>query len=98
MANPFDFSAGATLTAAQLNQIGDYESWTPTLTNITIGNGTVNAHYAQVNEFVHFEIEFIYGFQFTRSLWRYFKLPSSRKRLDKTTEQHNLPSYSCFRQ
>ena len=45
MANPFDFSAGAVLTAAQLNQIGDYESWTPTLTNITLGNGTVNAHY-----------------------------------------------------
>ena len=61
MANPFDFSAGAVLTAAQLNQIGDYESWTPTLTNITLGNGTVNAHYAQVNEFVHFEIEFEMG-------------------------------------
>ena len=61
MANPFDFSSGAVLTAAQLNQIGDYESWTPTLTNITLGNGTVNAHYAQVNEFVHFEIEFEMG-------------------------------------
>tara|TARA_R100001163_G_C4956898_1_gene122339 strand:- start:65 stop:529 length:465 start_codon:yes stop_codon:yes gene_type:complete len=58
MANPFDFSSGAVLTAAQLNQIGDYESWTPTLTNITLGSGTVTAHYAQVNEFVHFEIEF----------------------------------------
>ena len=61
MANPFDFSSGAVLTAAQLNQIGDYNSWTPTLSNITIGNGTVNAHYAEVNEFVHFEIEFEMG-------------------------------------
>ncbi len=59
MTNPFDFSTGAVLTAAQLNQIGDYESWSPTLTGISLGSGTINAHYAEVNEFVHFEIEFL---------------------------------------
>jgi hypothetical protein len=59
MTSPFPFSSGAVLTSAQLNAIGDYESWTPTLTNITLGSGTVNAHYVQVNEFVHFEIEFL---------------------------------------
>ena len=61
MTNPFDFSTGAVLTAAQLNQIGDYDTWSPTLTNITIGNGSVNAKYAEVNEFVHFEIELLAG-------------------------------------
>ena len=61
MTNPFDFSTGQVLTAAQLNQIGDYDSWSPTLTNVTLGNGTVNAHYAVVNEIVHFEIEFQVG-------------------------------------
>ena len=61
MANPFDFSTGAVLTAAQLNQIGDWETWSPTLTNISIGNGTVTAHYAEVNEVVFFEIFFDVG-------------------------------------
>ena len=56
MTSPFPFSSGAVLTAAQLNAIGDWESWTPTLTNISIGNGSVTAHYAQVNEVVFFEI------------------------------------------
>ena len=58
MANPFDFSAGAVLTAAQLNQIGDFESWTPTWTNLTVGSATVQAQYAQVNELVFWQLEF----------------------------------------
>ena len=52
MANPFDFTAGNTLTAAQLNQIGDFESFTPSWTNVTVGNATQQGKFAQVNEIV----------------------------------------------
>ena len=58
MANPFDFSAGAVLTAAQLNQIGDFEAWTPSFTNLTPNSATVQAQYAQVNELVFWQLEF----------------------------------------
>jgi hypothetical protein len=63
MANPFDFSAGAILTAAELNSIGDYdESGTPDwVQGITAGNATQNLAWAQINEVVHFELEFIAG-------------------------------------
>jgi len=61
MTNPFDFVSGNVITAAQLNAIGDFESWTPTLTNISIGNGSVTAHYAEVNEIVYFEIKMTCG-------------------------------------
>ena len=56
MANPFDFTAGAVLTAAQLNQIGDFESFTPSWTNLTVGDATQQAKFAQVNEIVYFQV------------------------------------------
>ena len=58
MAKPFDFSAGAVLTAAQLNQIADLETWTPTWTNLTPNSATVQAQYAQINELVFWQLEF----------------------------------------
>jgi hypothetical protein len=62
MATPFDFSAGAVLTAAQLNAIGDYTAFTPTWTNVTPGSGATNTgFYAEVNECVFFEIALVLG-------------------------------------
>ena len=61
MANPFDFSAGAVLTAAQLNQIGDFETFTPSWNNVTAGNASNSGVYAQVNELVFWQVEFIAG-------------------------------------
>ena len=62
MSNPFDFSAGAVLTAAQLNSIGDYTAWTPTWANLTLGGSATNTgFYAEVNEFVAFEIAVVLG-------------------------------------
>jgi hypothetical protein len=55
MANPFPFTAGQVLTAAELNGIGEYAAYTPTFTNLTVGNGTVAFRFCQVNEFVHVE-------------------------------------------
>ena len=56
-----DFSAGAVLTAAQLNDIGDWKSWTPTLTNWTKGSATVNAKYMQIGETVYFQFYYLGG-------------------------------------
>lgn len=54
MANPFPFVAGDVLTAAELNGIGEAGvSWSPSYTNLTIGNGTVVAKYLQVNKLVY---------------------------------------------
>ena len=69
MANPFDFSSGAVLTAAQLNQIGDMDtSETPSWNaGISVGNATQELAFAQVNEIVYFELEFAAGSSTTYS-------------------------------
>ena len=61
MANPFPFTAGQVLTAAQLNGIGEYVDYTPTYTNFTLGNGTVTARYAQVQDIVVFYVRVVLG-------------------------------------
>ena len=38
-----------------------WQSWTPTLTNITVGSGTLRAKYIQIGKTVHFRLTFIYG-------------------------------------
>lgn len=54
MANPFPFTAGQVLTAAQMNGIGEATvAYTPSLSGITIGNGTVAAYYTRVNKLVY---------------------------------------------
>jgi len=61
MANPFPFTAGQVLTAAQLNGIGEYVDYTPTYTNFTLGNGTVTARYARVQDIVVFYVRVVLG-------------------------------------
>jgi hypothetical protein len=54
MANPFPFTAGQVLTAAQLNGIGEAAvSFTPTFSGYTRGNGTSVAYYMRVNKMVY---------------------------------------------
>jgi hypothetical protein len=52
MANPFPFVAGDVLTAAEMNGIGETTAYTPTFTNITVGNGTVDFKYVQIQKLV----------------------------------------------
>lgn len=40
---------------------GDRVAFTPTLTNITLGNGTNTAHYVQINKFVFVEGKITFG-------------------------------------
>ena len=62
MANPFDFSSGDVLTAAELNSIGDSTAYTPTASyGITQGNGTFAGTYQQVNNIVIAQASFTLG-------------------------------------
>ena len=61
MADPFDFSAGAVLTAAQLNEIGDAKTWTPVWTNLTIGNATQTATYMVINNLCFYFLKVALG-------------------------------------
>ena len=52
MASPFPFTSGQVLTAAELNEIGDWTTWTPTVTPLTgtiTTLGTVVGRYCVVN-------------------------------------------------
>ena len=61
MANPYPFVAGAVLTAAQLNGIGEKTSYTPTFTNLTLGNGTLTANYFRINKVVTVNVCVVFG-------------------------------------
>ena len=61
MATPFPFTAGAVLTAAQMNSIGESVSFTPSITNLTIGNGTRTGTYVLVNKVVYFQVNITFG-------------------------------------
>jgi hypothetical protein len=57
MANPFPFVAGEVLTAAELNGIGEWTSYTPVLTasvtNPTLGTGsTQSGSYARIQNLI----------------------------------------------
>ena len=41
--------------------VGVWQDFTPTFTNITVGNGTLNARYCQINKFVAWTIELVFG-------------------------------------
>jgi hypothetical protein len=62
MANPFPFIASTVLTAAQMNGIGETTSFTPTWSNVTVGNGTLNyATYVRVQNLVFVQVQFTLG-------------------------------------
>ncbi len=71
---PRTWVAGEVLTAAQLNEqirdnltaafplgVGAWTDYTPSLTNVTQGNGTVAARYAQFGTTVHFRFKLTFG-------------------------------------
>ena len=41
--------------------LGTYTAYTPTLTNLTIGNGTLASTYCRVNNFIHFQGKITFG-------------------------------------
>ena len=66
MANPFPFVAGDVLTAADMNGIGEWTSYTPVLTasttNPTLGTGsTVIGSYARIQDLIIYRFYIGFG-------------------------------------
>ena len=61
MANPFPFTAGQVLTAAEMNGIGEAVAFTPVFTNFTLGNGTATASYVLVNKLCFMTVKVTLG-------------------------------------
>jgi hypothetical protein len=53
MATLGTFTPGQVLTAAELNDIGTYSTYTPTFGGFTLGNGTITARFTKINKLVH---------------------------------------------
>lgn len=41
--------------------IGAWQTWTPTLTNLTLGNGTTTARYTRFGRTIHYKFKFLLG-------------------------------------
>jgi len=62
MATLGTFVSGQVLTAAELNAIGTYTAYTPTIGGgVTVGNGVFDAVYCKVNKMVHIKGTFQLG-------------------------------------
>ena len=67
--DPRTWSDGETVDADMLNTIRDalkaigdpWSAWTPTLTSLALGSGTLVARYLQAGRLVHFYFDFILG-------------------------------------
>lgn len=53
------FASGQILTAAELNAIGTWTSYTPTITGLA--GGTTTASYIELNEIVFFQVRWSFG-------------------------------------
>lgn len=86
MANPFPFTAGQVLTAAQMNGIGEAAiTFTPTFTNYTRGNGTSVAYYMRVNKLVYVYCEETLGSTSSMSTQPSMNLPLAATRIQAIT-------------
>lgn len=84
MANPFPFSAGAVLTASQLNSISEWTSYTPVWTSTgtapAIGTGQLLGKYLRINKFIMAEISMLTGATTTYGTGTYYwSLPVTAK-------------------
>jgi hypothetical protein len=52
-----------------------WKSWTPTLTNMTLGNGTLDCQYFKIGRTVHYKFRFNLGTTSTMGTSPYFSLP-----------------------
>jgi hypothetical protein len=65
--------------AGGLKYTGGWTTWTPTFTNLTVGNGTVNARYSQVGKTVTVYIGFRMGSTSSMGSFPRFTLPFTTK-------------------
>jgi hypothetical protein len=56
MGIPSGYTSGQVVQAVPSNNVSAFTAYTPTFTNFTLGNGTVDAQYIEIGKFV-----FVYG-------------------------------------
>jgi uncharacterized membrane protein len=61
--------------ATGLKYTGGWTTWTPTLTNMTLGNGTVTARYQKIGKIVNGYFQFVLGTTSAISSFPNFSLP-----------------------
>jgi hypothetical protein len=100
MANPFPFVAGNVLTAAQLNGIGEWTSYTPTMTaattNPTMGNSTLVGRYARIQNLIICNFSVTIGSTFVAGVGGYsFAIPVTATAASAYTRA-NLGTFAFF--
>jgi hypothetical protein len=65
-------------TATGLKYGGDWTTWTPTLTNLTLGNGTVTARYRQIGKTIEAYFRFALGSTSAVGSGPTFSLPANQ--------------------
>ncbi len=63
--------------ATGLEWQGAWQAWTPTFTNLTVGNGTVYARYQQIGKTIHCEFQLTFGSTTTISSPAYISSPAA---------------------
>jgi len=57
----FTSSGAAIFFAFASSTTTTYSSWTPTLTNLTLGNGTMTGKFTQIGKFVNASLQLVFG-------------------------------------
>ena len=77
--NGIDFSANANVTGMTSELLDDYEegTWTPTITDLSLGNGSITGHYTKTGNIVHVSFSLNGGSTttFTSTMTGIFGLP-----------------------
>ena len=89
MATLGTFASGQILTAAELNAIGTFTNYTPTLTGITVGNGTTVARYVEINQIVFWSVVFTFGSTSSVTAAVFVSLPSTAGNLYEAANSAN---------
>jgi len=63
--------------ATGLKYTGGYTTWTPTWTNLTVGNGTQTARYTQIGKTLRFDLKLVFGSTTSISGLPIFTLPKT---------------------
>lgn len=75
------------------DDLGQWQTWTPTYTNLTVGNGTVVSRYVQIGKTIHAVFEITFGSTSSMGTGPTISLPVTAASTY-TTPRHNLgPAY-----
>lgn len=71
------FTTGQVLTAAELNALGVWTSFTPTWTGVTVGNGTNTGVYTVINKMLFVKVKIVFGTTSVMTGFPQITLPNS---------------------